>query len=46
MNDAGFGISGWLLTGGVLLGYLVRLELRSRRITKSLDSDTPSDGGA
>lgn len=46
MNDAGFVISGWLLTAGALLGYLVRVELHTRRITKSLDSDTPSDASA
>lgn len=45
MSDAGFVIAGWLLTGAVLLGYAVRLELRSRRITQLLDSGSPSDEG-
>ncbi len=30
MSDAGYVIAGWALTGGVMLGYWVRLVRRTR----------------
>ena len=36
MENAGYVIAGWTLTGGALLAYAVRVALRTRRATRTL----------
>ena len=36
MTDAGYVISGWVVTGAALGGYLARLWVRARRATRLL----------
>jgi len=40
MTDAGYVLSGWLVTGAALGGYLARVWVRTRRAKKIL-----GDGG-
>jgi hypothetical protein len=41
VSDAGFVITGWVLTGGVLAAYAAHLSYRIRRARRSL----PGSGG-
>jgi len=36
MTDAGYVVAGWALTGGVMLGYWVRVVRRTRRADASV----------
>jgi hypothetical protein len=39
MTDAGYVISGWVVTGAALGGYLGRLWIRTRRARKLLETN-------
>ena len=39
MTDAGYVLSGWVVTGAALGGYLVRLWVRARRARQLLGGD-------